>query len=72
MGTTKFADGVATKFGRRIAVTLPDYLFDWVKKEALENNRSMSAQIVHMLETYVPPKDRKIIEREGVEWNHPA
>lgn len=71
MGMTKFADGMPTKSGRRIAVTLPDYLFDWVKKEALENNRSISSQVVNLIESYVPPKDRKTLEREGVEWNLP-
>jgi hypothetical protein len=69
MGATKFADGTPTKFGRRLAITLPDYLFDWIKKEALEGNRSMSAQIVHLLETYVPKAERKVLEREGIEWN---
>lgn len=65
---TKDADGAPTKYGRRIAVTMPDYLFDWVKREALDNNRSISSQITFMLESYVPVKERKIIEREGIEW----
>lgn len=71
MAATKFASGTPTKWGRRLAISMPEYLFDWIKKEALENNRSLSAQIVHLLETYVPKSERKTFEREGVEWNAP-
>jgi hypothetical protein len=38
--------GHQTRYGKRIGVTLPDYLWDWVKKEAIENQRSIAAQVI--------------------------
>lgn len=56
----------------RIKVTMPDWLFDWIKKEAVENHRSISSQIVVLLENTVPPNHKEILKREGVWWQEAA
>jgi hypothetical protein len=68
MGRTEHANGSTTKYGgARIAVTMPRYLFNWVKNAALSSNRSMSAQIVEMLESYVPRKPKSDSPTRGAD-----
>ena len=66
------AQGHQTKYGKRIGVTLPDYLWDWMKKEAIENQRSIAAQVIYMLEQHIPKDEARTLRLEGVNWPEPA
>lgn len=46
-GSSRRKDGST----RRLNVTLPQYLFDELKREAIANRRSLSAEIVVWLES---------------------
>lgn len=55
MVKTADAQGLANWNGRRqLAVRMPQHIFDFVKREALQHNRSLSDQIVEMLDSYRP------------------
>lgn len=58
-GYTKFAQGTKTKWGLRTAVTMPEELFYEIKARAVESERSISKQIVHMVRTYIEMNDER-------------
>lgn len=47
---TRHAKGTDAKYGRRIAVQVPQRLFDEIKRRAVASNRSISAQAAYMLD----------------------
>jgi hypothetical protein len=56
---TEKAFGYTLGKHKRLTATLPAYLFDWLKNKALHADRSISAQIVLMLESYIPGKAKR-------------
>jgi len=43
-----------------------------MKKEAIENQRSIAAQVIYILEQHIPKHEARALRLEGVNWPEPA